>query len=564
MSIRPNRDSPGRARALDAFHDRLARGGARPLLLLLAVATGAATSLIVGAFFAAIEFATDIAGRVAGGGGTDPAPLARAALAVAGALLIGVLLTPLAARQRRAGVSHVLEHLVQGQARLPLANAAVQYCAGSAALGAGLSGGAEGPAVHLGAAGASALARGLRIPQNSARVLLACGAAAALSCSFDAPLAGVVFALEVVLMEYAVATFIPVLIAAVTAKVVGQWTFGHVEIFAVDDVAMHTPWELPIVALAGCAIGALAAAFVAALRGFANLGRRPFWLRAGLAGVITGAAALATPAILGVGYETVDATLLGQLAWPALLVILVGKLVASSACVGLGLPVGVIAPTLVMGAVGGELLGQAAGAWAPFDVSPSAFYALLGMGAMLAAALHAPLTGLLVVLELTGNMQVILAAMLIVALATATARQAFRQPWAFIAALGPDRFAFPSTPAEQHLLRIAVAGVMERRITTPGSATAEGSGGTAPRWRVAADASGGVRVGAVDGAAPHHEASLAPSAFIDSGATLLEARARLNSAGVETLCARREGRAGHDAIVGVLSRADIDAYLTGH
>ncbi len=521
------------------------------------------TSLVVSAFFATIEFATDIASRVAGGGFSDLSPTARVALPLAGALLLGALLSPLASKRRRSGVSHVLEHLVQGQARLPLVNAGVQYLAGSAALGTGLSGGAEGPAVHLGAAGASALARGLRIPQNSARVLLACGAAAALSCSFNAPLAGVVFALEVVLMEYAVATFIPVLIAAVTAKVVGHWTFGHVESFAVEDVAMRSLLDLPIVALAGCALGALAAAFVAALRAFASLGRRPFWLRAGLAGVITGAAALATPAIMGMGYDAVDATLLGQIAWPALVVILVAKLVASSACVGLGLPVGVIAPTLVMGAVGGELLGQVAAAWAPFGVSPSVFYALLGMGAMLAATLHAPLTGLLVVLELTGNMQVILPAMLIVAIATATARQGFRQPWAFIAALGPDRFAFPSTPAEQHLLRVAVASVMDRRVAPQSASDTVPLGAAAARWRVALDGADGVRVGAwVDGAAP--PASLAPSAFIDSGATLLEARARLNAAGVEALCVRREGRGAGGAVIGVLARADIDAYLTGH
>lgn len=550
----------------------MAGGGAQPQLLALAVAAGALTSLVVGAFFATIEFAGQLAAQLAGGGFAELPPATRAALPLGGALLIGLLLAPMAARRRRCGVSHVLEHLVQGQARLPLANAGVQYFAGSAALGAGLSGGAEGPAVHLGAAGASTLARALRIPQNNARVLLACGVAAALSCSLNAPMAGVVFALEVVLMEYAVATFVPVLVAAVTAKAVGHWTFGHVASFEVGDLAMHSVLDLPVVALAGCAIGALAAAFVGALRGFARLARHPFWFRAGLAGVVTGAAALATPAIMGIGYDVVDATLLGELAWPALLVILVAKLVASSASVGLGLPVGVIAPTLVIGAVGGHLLGQLAAAWAPFEVSPAAFYAVLGMAAMLAAALHAPLTGLLIILELTANMEVILATMLIVAIATATTRQGFRQPWAFMAALGPDRFEFPPSPAEQHLLRGAVASVMDKRVgvqasTGAGAAnTGAGEGnarsGAEHRWLVAIDGADVVRVGPLAAEGSPNDAQLAPSAFIDSGATLLEAHTRLNTAGVDALCVRREGH-GDATIVGVLTRAHLDAYLIG-
>ena len=545
---------------MDAFRERLADVGALPQLALL----GIAASVAVGALFALIGFAGEAIASLAEGDFQHLSHMRRAALPLAGAAVLAVALTPLAAPRRRAGVAHVLERLARRRVRFPLANAAVQCFGGAAALGAGLSGGAEGPAVHLGAASSSSMGNALKIPQNSVRVLVACGAAAALASSFNAPMAGVIFALEVVLMEYTAATFIPVLLAAATASIVGHWTFGQGGALAMPDLAMHSYLDLPFVLLAGVVIGALAAVFVAGLRGFARLDGQPFWLRAGLAGAITGAAALASPAVMGMGYDSVQLALLGQIAWPALLVIVVAKTIASTACVGLGMPVGVIAPTLVIGAAAGELLSFAGTAWAPAGASAPGFYAMLGMAAMVGAALHAPLTALLIVLELTSNLHVILPAMLIVAVATVTSRHVLRQPSAFAVPLRRLGISHPPTAPEQHLLRTAVARLMEKRFallpldggTPPGAAT----------WLIAADRDNAPRLLRPQSFPPAGADSSAagePAPFIDYRATLLEARERLDQTGAQALCVhagRAEGLAG---IVGVLERSALDAWAAG-
>ena len=245
-------------------------------------------------------------------------------------------------------------------------------------------------------------------------------------------MAGVVFAMEVVLMEYAAASFIPVSLAAVTATVIARSLFGDTPIFAVGTIEMHSLLDVPFVVLAGLAIGAVGAAFTATVRLFTRMGQRPYLARALLAGAVTAAAALVTPAVMGVGYDTVDAALAGTFAWSALAIILIAKMIASSACIGLGMPVGVIGPTLVMGAVCGGLLGHVGLLFSP-EASSQGFYVVLGMAAMMAAVLQAPLAALMAVVELTSNAHVILPTMLIVIVATLTAGRLFRQPSVFLA-----------------------------------------------------------------------------------------------------------------------------------
>ena len=329
---------------------RLAYADPLQRLALLGVAAGAVTGIVVSLF----RLALDGAALVVLGGDSENfealPPALRAGLPLLGAVVIGVALTRLTEDRRRTGVAHVLQRLREHAGRLPATNAVVQFFAGTFALATGLSGGREGPAIHLGATASSLLGQRLGVPPDSLRILVACGAAAAIAGSFNTPMAGVVFAMEVVLLEYAVASFIPVGLAAVTATVVTRYLFGDTPVFAVGSLEMHSLLDVPFVVLAGFAIGTLGAAFTACVRLFTRMGRRPYWARAILAGAITAVAALAAPAVMGVGYDTVDAALAGTLAWSALAVILVAKLAASSACVGLGMPVGVIGPTLVMGA----------------------------------------------------------------------------------------------------------------------------------------------------------------------------------------------------------------------
>ena len=460
----------GRRTVRRLLRPRLAYADPLPRLALLGVAAGGVTGIVVALFRLALDGSALIALDGDGDGFEGLGPALHVALPLAGAALIGLALTPLAEGRRRTGVAHVLQRLREHAGRMPITNAAVQFFAGTAGLAAGLSGGREGPAIHLGATASSVLGQRLGVSPESLRILVACGVAAAIAGSFNTPMAGVVFAMEVVLMEYAAASFIPVSLAAVTATVIARSLFGDTPVFAVGTIEMHSLLDLPFVVLAGLAIGAVGAAFTATVRLFTRMGKRPYLARALLAGTVTAAAALATPAVMGVGYDTVDAALAGTFAWSALAIILIAKMIASSACIGLGMPVGVIGPTLVMGAVCGGLFGHMGHLLSPAEASSEGFYVLLGMAAMMAAALQAPLAALMAVVELTSNAHVILPTMLIVIVATLTAGRLFRQPSVFLAtpaALRSSPQAVPSDAAAGEFSRSGHSNATEGRTRSP-------------------------------------------------------------------------------------------------
>ena len=400
---------------------------ALPQLCVLAIFAGLATGVVMVLFHGAIEGAAWLLRGEDSESFDNLSMEFRFLMPVAGALLLGLAWNRLPAESLRLGITHVMERLARHNGRLPWRAASRQFVGTVVALTAGLSGGREGPAVHLGAAASTWLGRLFALPDKSTRTLLACGCAAAIGASFNTPLAGVVFAMEVILMEYTIAGFLPVILAAVTATVVRRWAFGGATVFALPETGMNSLWELPYIMVAGLAVGAVAGCFIVFVKLSAGFQTWPFWVRATVAGVITGAAALATPAVLGVGYDTVNEALLGNLGWVALLVILIAKTIASAACVGVGLPVGVVGPVLVIGAVLGGLLG-AIGQGLFFDqAAQPALYVMLGMAAMMAAVLQAPLAALTAVLELTANPAVILPAMLIIVVAMLTVSQVFKQ-----------------------------------------------------------------------------------------------------------------------------------------
>jgi H+/Cl- antiporter ClcA len=311
---------------------------------------------------------------------------------------------------------------------LPFVNAAVQWAGGALCIVAGHSVGREGPAIHLGAACGSLLGQRFALPEASLRVLVACGVAAAIAASFNTPLAGVVFAMEAIVMEYSVAGFAPVILAAVTATGLTRIFYGEDPAFAVPPLALRSPWELPYIVAVGFAIGTIASAFTLLLGFFARHGRRaPVWVAALGGGLATAVCALAAPQVMGIGYDTVGAALLGKIGFAMLILIAALKLIATTAGVGLGLPGGIIGPMLVIGATAGGALGIA-GAWMlPQYASGSGFYALIGMGAMMAGTLHAPLSALTAMLELTGNPNIVWPGMLAVITAFATSRALFRR-----------------------------------------------------------------------------------------------------------------------------------------
>jgi CIC family chloride channel protein len=388
----------------------------------------------------------------------------RFLLCVAGGLIVGLILHFLKPKNRSVGVVHVIERLDYHQGYLPLKNAAVQFVTAAISLLSGHSLGREGPSVHLGAAAGSALGRSLRVPNNSVRVLVGCGVAAAIAAAFNTPLAGVIFAMEVVIMDYTVIGFTPVILAAVSATTLTRLTFGDHTAFTMPELEINSLQELPLVAFMGALIGCLAAAFIQ-ITLFASglLAKQAIWVRTTLAGVITGVIAFALPEVMGTGYDTVDSILLMQISVATVVLLTFAKTVTTAFAVGLGIPAGLIGPTLFIGAAAGGAIASAIGLIYP-DIGSVAFYATLGMAAMMAAVLQAPLAALIYLLELTADHAIILPGMIAVITASLITRVVFGKSSIYQHLMLAHGLDYRNSSLAKALRRIGVASVMERNI----------------------------------------------------------------------------------------------------
>ena len=316
--------------------------------------------------------------------------------------------------------------------------------------------------MHLGAAVSSLLGQQLQLPNNAVRIMVASGTAAAIAASFNTPLAGVVFAMEVVMMEYTIIGFTPVIVASVAATVVTRSLYEDGTVFFLPQLGLSSLWELGFILLLGVVLGALSAFFVAMIRFFAANGSRlPVVVRFTACGIFLGVVATQVPEVLGMGYDTVNAAVLGDIAVTTLALLALAKFVASAACVGVGMPGGLIGPTIVIGSTIGGLFAYA-GEFIPGFTSSYGLYVMLGMGAMMSATLHAPLAALITLLELTGNPNLILPAMLAIIAANITAREFFSQESVFTLLMRDAGLDFRNDPASQSLRHIAVARVMNR------------------------------------------------------------------------------------------------------
>ncbi len=389
----------------------------------------------------------------------------RLELPVAGGLLIGVIFQRASVGSRQVGVVHVMERLAYHSGRMPWRNAVLQFFGGALSIMSGHSVGREGPVIHVGAASSSLLGQWLGFPNNSIRALVACGVAASIAASFNTPIAGVIFAMEVVLMEYTLAGFTPVILAAVAATSLTRIVYGSAPAFDIPIMQMNSLWELPYILLVGVVLGSAAALFIQGIRFLDERCRDlPLWIRTTAAGVATGICALVAPEVMGIGYDTVELTLLGEMALGALVLVAAMKLVATVACISLGLPGGLIGPTIVIGAAAGGALGVVGHALVPEMSSSEGFYAMLGMGAMMGATLQAPLAALMAVLELTGNSNSILPGMFAIVTATLTTRVVFKKQSVFISMLKARGLDYRHDPVASSLGRTGVGAMMDRRL----------------------------------------------------------------------------------------------------
>lgn len=462
-------ESPAPKRLLkhstESLRDQLANGDSLPQLTLLGLLTG----LIAGAIIVLFRWTVEIPlSHFLPDNFENFEALSRYAhflLPFAGAITLGLVLQCVDKRHHAASIGHVLDRLQNHQGRMPSGNFATQFLGGAACLLTGQSVGREGPAVHLGAATGSLLGQWLKLPANSLRPLAGCGVAAAIAACFNTPMAGVIFAMEVVLMEYSIVGFIPVTLAAVAGVTITRLAFGPEVAFLNTQSVMGDLRELPLLAAAGLIIALFAAAYIR-LHCIANRWAldRPIALRLALAGLFTGGCALWMPPIMGVGYDTIGSAMAGELGLWLLLAIALTKLFATSISLGVGMPGGVVGPLLFIGACIGGAVGNIAHLIMPDSASAIGLYVILGMGAMMGATLNAPLTAMMTILELTYNPNIIFPSMLVVIVACLCTRWAFRCDGLFQHVLHVQgKFRSPEV-IEQLLSRTGVRGLMEREL----------------------------------------------------------------------------------------------------
>jgi chloride channel protein, CIC family len=449
--------------SLEGFRQRLASVDALPQLCVLGVVSGLITGSLMVGFRLLLEggaylFMPD----------GDPeafeglSPLLRSALPLAAVAIIGVFLWRQPPAARKLGVGHVIERLTYHQGRFPLRNWLNQWWVGVVTVLGGLSAGREGPAIHLGAAASSGLGEKLRLPHNSLRVLVACGTAAGISASFNTPIAGVIFAMEVVMMEYTIAGFMPVILASTMGAVVAQLVYGSEPAFQVPTVSMGSLANLPWIVVTALVIGLLAGLFIHVARSD-WIKQLPVWLRLGLVAVATATVAWWYPEVQGIGYDSLGASLTGDLAVDVLLALVVAKLLLTAITVASGIPIGIIGPVLVIGAAAGALMGLF-GDWIwPGSAAEPGVYAMLGMAAMMGAVLQAPLAALMALLELTHNPNILLPGMLAVVVSGLTSRQLCRCDGFFISTTRHGLHPLQQ-PLMQALSRVSVPAVMERSL----------------------------------------------------------------------------------------------------
>ena len=351
-----------------------------------------------------------------------------------GGLIVGPLIYFFAREAKGHGVPEVMEAVALKGGRIRPVVAVVKSLASSITIGSGGSVGREGPIVQIGSALGSSLGQKLGLSDDRIRNLVACGAAGGIAATFNAPIAGVVFALEIILGEFSVRYFSSVVVSAVTASVIGRAVFGDVPAFNIPfEYGISSIWEFAFYPILGVAAALVGVAFVRLLYWSEDVFEKwkavPEWVQPMIGGLLLGGIALAYPSITGiswermpqiynVGYDVIESALASQLTLGVVLVLLVLKMVATSLTLGSGGSGGVFAPGLFMGAMFGVAFEITVSNIFPGIAAPAGAYALVGMGAVFAATAHAPLTAVLILFELTGDYQIMLPLMLTVVIAT--------------------------------------------------------------------------------------------------------------------------------------------------
>ena len=324
------------------------------------------------------------------------------------------------------GVPEVMEAVALRGGRIRPRVVLAKMFASAISIASGGSVGREGPIVQIGSAFGSTVGQWLGVDGRRLRTLVGCGAAAGIAGTFNAPVAGALFALEVILADFGVLQFSPIVISSVMATVIGHWHFGDVPAFQVETYAVVSYGELLAYALLGLLAGLAALAFVRSLYFTEDLfDKVKVWppAKAIFGGAVIGVIALRFPQVYGVGYEAIEEALDGRMAWHLLIMLAVIKIIAVGVTIGSGGSGGIFAPSLFIGAMAGGAVGVVVNELFPGATAPPGAYALVGMAAVVGAGTHAPITAIMIIFELTNDYKLILPLMISTIIATLLATQ---------------------------------------------------------------------------------------------------------------------------------------------
>ncbi|MGW5658580.1 chloride channel protein [Streptomyces sp. NPDC003758] len=345
---------------------------------------------------------------------------------VAGGLMYGPLVNRFAKEARGHGVPEVMLAVAQRGGRISPKVAVVKTLASALTIGSGGSVGREGPIVQIGSALGSTLGRMSKVTEGRLKLLVACGAAGGIAATFNAPLAGVFFAMELILGTFSAEAFGATVLASVTASVIGRAAFGNAVFLHLPDFHIDHLAQYGLIALLGVVAAVVGVGFSRFLYLIEDacdwVWRGPEWLRPAVGGLALGLVLLALPEMYGVGYPVLQKATQGGYAVGFLLLLLVGKMLATSLTIGIGGSGGVFAPSLFIGAMLGSAYGTGVHHLLPQSAGAVGAYALIGMGAVFAGAARAPITAVVILFELTGEYSIILPLMLAIVLATAASR----------------------------------------------------------------------------------------------------------------------------------------------
>jgi CIC family chloride channel protein len=338
-----------------------------------------------------------------------------------GGLVVGPLVYFGAREAKGHGVPVVMEAVALRDGHIRPRVALVTIIASGITIGSGGSVGREGPIVQIGSSIGSTIGQILKTPPLRQRTLVGCGAAAGLAATFNAPIAGALFAAEIILGEFGLSTFSPVVLSSVTATTISRHYFGDFPAFIIPTYKLVSLWEFFFYPILGIIVGLVALLFILAVNKsedlFDNL-KIPEYLKPALGGIMLGCLLIVWPNVFGVGYGTINLSLKNQLPFLLLVSLVFIKILATSITVGSGGSGGIFAPSLFIGAMTGGFFGWVVHTYFPLITSHPGAYALVAMGALVAGTTHAPITAIIILFELTSTYEIILPLMIACMLST--------------------------------------------------------------------------------------------------------------------------------------------------